>query len=217
MRTIEDVYEEYKIMPTLREHMYRVAAVASLICDSIQNFEHKDEVVATCLVHDMGNIIKFDLAYFPEFLQPKGIRYWQQVKDDFVMKYGNDEHAATKEICHEIGLSDAVISNLDFIGFSKIGKIITNNFLIAKICCYADQRVGPYGVLSIEERLIDGRKRYEGRKDKVIVSESFEKLADALRTLERQVFEAASIRPEEITDEVVAARIGELKDATITA
>ena len=34
MRKILDIYDEYKIMPNLQEHMLRVAAVASLICDN---------------------------------------------------------------------------------------------------------------------------------------------------------------------------------------
>ena len=37
---ISEIYEKYKIMPNLQEHMLRVAGVASIICD---NFSKKIE------------------------------------------------------------------------------------------------------------------------------------------------------------------------------
>ena len=36
MRAIEDIYVEYQVMPNMREHMYRVAAVAKIICDNFK-------------------------------------------------------------------------------------------------------------------------------------------------------------------------------------
>jgi 5'-deoxynucleotidase YfbR-like HD superfamily hydrolase len=57
-------------MRNLQLHQLRVAAVGQIICESIPDFDETEEVVTTCLLHDMGNIIKFDLNYFPEFLEP---------------------------------------------------------------------------------------------------------------------------------------------------
>lgn len=165
MKNILDIYSTYKIMPALQQHQLRVAAVAKQICDSISSTVDKNGAVIACLVHDMGNIIKFDLTYFPDFLQPEGLEYWQKVKNEFIKKYGTEEHIATKKISKEIGLSETQISYLDTVGFSQIKKAFVSHSLEQKICCYADQRVGPYGVLSIKERLIEGRKRYEGRKE----------------------------------------------------
>ena len=70
--TILEIYEKYKIMPQLRTHMLRVAAVGKIVCDAVnekvkQNrgeFVNTKNVVTACLLHDMGNIIKFDLNYF---------------------------------------------------------------------------------------------------------------------------------------------------------
>ena len=57
VRKISEIYAEYKIMPNLQMHMYRVAAVASLIYDNFNEPLNKEEIITACLLHDMGNII----------------------------------------------------------------------------------------------------------------------------------------------------------------
>ena len=79
-KNISEIYEEYKIMPNLREHMLRVAGAASLICDNFTEPLNKEEIISACLLHDMGNIIKFKLDYFPEFNKPEKAEYWQNVQ-----------------------------------------------------------------------------------------------------------------------------------------
>ena len=182
--------------------------MAKQICDAIAEPLDKEGVVDVCLVHDMGNIIKFDLTYFPDFVQPEGLEYWQGVKDEYIQKYGPEEHVATEMICKEIGLSDTQIEYLEAVGFSRVKKAFASESLEKKICCYADQRVGPRGVLSVQERLIDGRKRYEGRKDKAMVLDQFEELAVALQALEQEIFSHISIVPTDISDESIAPIIG---------
>lgn len=204
-------------MPTLQEHQLRVAAVAKKICDSIPNAVHTDSVIAACLLHDMGNIIKFDLSYFPQFLEPEGFEYWQSVKDDYIAKYGPEEHAATEAICREIGLSETIMSCVVSTGFSKVKRVLDNDSIEKKICCYADQRVGPHGVLSIDERLIDGRKRYANTKRSTLNSEQFESIATALKELEAQIFSKSTITPELITNDSIKNIISELKNFEVAS
>ncbi len=108
MRQVRDLYRDYKIMPSLAAHQFRVAGVAWAIMDATDESAlpsplRRNEVISACLLHDMGNILKFDLSYFPEFLEPEGLSYWKVVKADFRAKYGMDEHAATLQIAKEIG------------------------------------------------------------------------------------------------------------------
>src|SRR5437899_3061825 len=98
MKVISDIYNKYKIMPTLQKHMLRVAAVASLICDSIGLPVDRESVIAACLVHDLANIIKFRMNVIPEFFKPEGVEYWQKIKEEYIGKYGEDEHEATIKI-----------------------------------------------------------------------------------------------------------------------
>ncbi|MDB5259600.1 MAG: hypothetical protein JWO73_808 [Candidatus Taylorbacteria bacterium] len=203
MKPIREIYSEYRLMPNLQTHQLRVAAVAKQICESIDGFTETHEVVLACLLHDMGNIIKFDLTHFPEFVQPEGIEYWQKIKDEFILKYGSDEHAATERIAREVGASEKTLVFVDNVGFRKLLETESGNSLGQKICAYADMRVGPKGVLSIAERTADLRKRYEGRVRNAMSPEALERHYAALGNIERQIFLVSNMRPEDISDDSV--------------
>jgi hypothetical protein len=213
--TAQEAYDTYQIMPTLQLHQLRVAAVSQLLCNAIPNFENTKEVVTTCLLHDMGNIIKFDLNYFPEFLKPEGLEYWQKVKDEYIKTYGESEHYATQSIIAELVDSERIKEYANQVGFSKLQETENDTSLAKKICAYSDMRVGPHGVISINERVADGRKRYEGRIDKAIGSDRYEVLANALKEVEKQIFEIATIKPDDITDELITKKITELRGFVI--
>jgi HD superfamily phosphodiesterase len=120
MKKITDIYAEYKIMPNLQMHQFRVAAVAFQICDSLDIKIDKESILKTCLLHDMGNIIKFNLSYFPEWNNPEGIEYWQKIKDDYITKYGNNEHHATIKITKDIGVDSYILELIDSVDPSLI-------------------------------------------------------------------------------------------------
>lgn len=202
-------------MPSLMEHHLRVAAVAQMICESLSTPVDKDGVVLTSLFHDMGNIIKFDLNYFPEFLQPEGLEYWQKVKDEYVEKYGNSEHIATEKIFKELNLPEVVSKYFEYIGFLQLERASARESIEGKICAYADQRVGPYGILSIKERLIDGSKRYQGREDKKMSFEQFENLSKSLYETEKQIFSLSFMAPDAINDEIIQKYVLDLKNFEI--
>jgi predicted HD phosphohydrolase len=203
MRTIQDIYNQYDIMPNLREHMFRVAAVADIIIDHIDESVNREEIITALLLHDMGNIIKFDLSYFPEFLEPQGLKYWRKIQDEMRDKYGSDEHAAHIAITHEIGAGDRVAELVDSIGFHNLCKNTASDDWAHKICSYADLRVYPHGVVSLDVRLEDGRKRYN-----VSVDDERWDLIDCASKLEQQIFDKCSINPEDITDEALDLYIG---------
>lgn len=213
---IIDIYSKYNIIPNLQLHQLRVAAVAKSIASKFKENVDEKDIVSACLLHDMGNIIKFDLQYFPEFLEPLGIEYWQNVKNSFIEKYGSDEHVATIKIAKEIGVSHGVIDCIEHIGFSIIKKNEAERHFGHKICNYSDMRVGPHGVLTIDERLKDARKRYENRvhtiaSDRVV----YETFIFALQNMEKQIQENIDIDLNDITDEHTKVLLEELKDFEI--
>ncbi len=201
-------------MPNLQEHQLRVAAVAKTITDNFSGNLDVESIVTACLFHDMGNILKSDLARFPEFVEEKGIEYWQGVKDEFFQKYGPDEHVATHMIAKEIGLNSGATECLNHIGFSNLSINEIGDSFENKICNYSDMRVGPHGIISFEERLVDGHKRYSGSKH-MVASEKYEELAQSGRMIENQIFGQTKIRPEEITDEKIKDLMGELRNKVI--
>lgn len=213
MRKITDIYNEYKLMKTLQLHMLRVAAVASMVCDSFDVPIDKEKIVKVCLLHDMGNIIKFQLDYFPELNKPEGLEYWQNVQKEFIEKYGPNEHNATIQIIRELGVSEDIAVLADQNHFHLLCEHAAGDDMFVKIMHYADMRVGPFGVLSYEGRMEEARKRYAHRTD--FQEENRLQLVDCGKEIERQIFSHCKIKSEDINDETVAHIIQELKDFVI--
>jgi hypothetical protein len=206
------VYKKYKIMPNLQMHMLRVAGVATLICDNFETTLPKKEIITACLLHDMGNIIKFDLNVFPEFSKPEGVEYWQSVKDEYVEKYGNDEHKATIDIAKEIQSGERIIELINSVSFLGAPGLVTDTDFAKKIVEYCDVRVDPVGVVSLEGRFMDLRRRYGHKGGDTPERRAFEV---SLQEIEKQIFAKCKIKPEDINDQRVVPIIEELKKFVI--
>lgn len=213
MKTVKEIYSAYRIMPTLAAHQLRVAAVAALAADALRSSVEKEAVVTACLFHDMGNIIKSELDYFPDFTKPEGLDYWKSVQADYVKKYGTNEHEATLEIAKELLLPEAVRALIGGLGFSKMEEVVASPSMEMKLCEYADMRVGPFGIIPLDERLEEGRKRYANRREEkyFFASSDFERLSNATHALEEQIFSTATSKPEAITDASVEPLMKELE------
>lgn len=208
-KSIIEIYKDYKIFPNLQMHMLRVGAVASLICDNMLEPVDKQKIVLTCLLHDMGNIIKTRMDVLPEYFEPEGVEYWQKVKDEFVAKYGADDNQANVLIARELGL-EAVAEMINCFGFANSEKNFQSGDMNTKIAFYADQRVAPHGVVSFLGRVEDAKKRYAGRTlDLIELGE--EKIVGLVLGIENQMFSKCKIKPEDITDQDIAPIIEELK------
>ena len=211
MKTAQEIYTAYEIMPGLQLHQLRVASVAKLMCENLNKPINIHDVTLACLFHDMGNIIKSDLTRFPEFLEPQGFAYWERVRAKFIEKYGDNAHHGNVAIAKEIGLNPSVIELIDGISFSNIEWIVANASFEQKISEYADDRVGPFGILSVADRLADARARYIDSGKTYYTLEGFEKLSKSVFVLEKQIFAETRIAPEDITDDAIAPLIEELR------
>jgi HD superfamily phosphodiesterase len=211
MKKITEIYSEYKIQRTLENHMLRVAAVASIICDNYSESLPKEDIILACLLHDMGNIIKFQLDYFPEFNKPEGLEYWQKVQDEYIRKYGKDEHSATIQIMEELNLPKSIIFIVEQISPLLVCAHRDSNDINAKIVIYADNRVDPHGVVSYDERMNEGAKRYKNRKG-ILSDDERKKMIACGKEIEKQIFSKCKIKPEDINDETTKPIISGLRD-----
>lgn len=195
-------------MPSLQVHMLRVAGVAQILVEHCPVPVDKDELITACLLHDMGNIAKFDLERFPEFLLPEGLTFWQQVKDEFVNKYGANPHHATIAITDELGVSQRVRELIDAIGFNQARHNYESSDFSRKIAAYSDMRVAPQGVTSLEDRLADALIRYgsPGKKNTFhYVMRAF------LRKIESQLESESSIKMKQISESMVNPLFNQLR------
>ena len=215
MPLITEIYAKYKIPANLQEHHLRVTAVAKQICDNLTVPVDTETIVKACLIHDMGNIIKFEFNYPDEFYAPQGRDYWQEVQAEYIKKYGPDEHKASLDIAKELGMDEKVRDCIEAIDFKKSTQNISRPELEPKICDYADLRVSPQGVVSLEQRLEDGNRRYKKRPDRWIKEEKKDELVKACFKEQEQVIAVCRIRPADITDSSVAPIIEQLRNYKI--
>jgi len=209
--TIHDVYERYDIMPNLQQHMFGVAAVAEYIGSKLISAklpdgalpftsQDLDDVITATLLHDLGNMAKFKLDYFPEFLEPKGLNYWRNIQQHFWAKYGKNAHQATLKILDDLDVSDRIKELVDSVSFNKAKNNLDSPDYARKLCAYSDMRVGPHGVVSLDGRFEDGKKRYQT----VVTADAFSyAMAACLRNIETQIFSAIPLQWQDITDALI--------------
>lgn len=201
-------------MPNLVMHQMRVAAVAMQICESLNISVDTDSVVKACLLHDMANIIKFNLEYFPEHNEPEGLEYWQKVKDEYIVKYGSNEHSASLVVAQELGVSSYIYELVNCVDSSSVEDIALGDDFGKKICIYADNRVTPYGVVSAEEHSMEAMERYKNHP-LAFNEESRSFFNKYLFSIEDQIFLNSNIKREDIDDESIIVYIKKLENISI--
>jgi HD superfamily phosphodiesterase len=213
--SIKDIYKKYKIPPNLQRHMLWVAAVATMICDNFDEPLPKEDIVTACLLHDMGNIVKYQMNVFPDLLEPEGAEYWRKVQEEFIQKYGKDDHHANLKIARELEVSARVVDLMDQIQFQNLCIHYKDKDMSNKIINYVDQRVDPYGIVSYDERAEEARKRYQNRKEFLVKEEERQELFTCGKETEKQIFAKCKIKPEDINNETAKPIIEKLKDFVI--
>lgn len=174
----------------------------------------RDSIIKACLLHDMGNIVKFDFEvthrlYPGLFEAPKDREFWEKVQSEFLKEYSSNSHEATINIIIELGVSQRIRELVDCVGFDQGKDNAQSADFSKKICAYSDMRVGPKGVVSLEERMVDLRVRYKNRREGVHKRDEFE---NSLREIEKQIFAHCKIRPEEITNESIKEKLEVLRN-----
>lgn len=190
-------------------HQLRVAAVVSVILDNFTGPVHKENVLKAALLHDMGNIVKSNLdpaAPINAQYSAEDLKHWNQVKSEYIAKYGSDAEAATLPICREIGVEDGVLDLITGMNFDHVCDIAAGS-VEKKIVKYGDLRVGFFGVLSMRDRIADANVRYNG-----VFSDELIRCAEQM---EHSIFSLCTIQPGDITDDSIRDRIEKLKNYEI--
>lgn len=201
--TFKEIYQKYNIMHILQEHMVRVAYVGKTLGENATEDIELNDIVKACLLHDMGNIIKFKLNVIENAVDDKGLEYWKNIKNEFITKYGNEEFLATKQICLELGASERVIELVNAFGTRNVKNIIETGDLNKMIVNYADHRVAPNGVVSLEDRILDQQNRFYKSFPSEVAHEKIQlrkETDEAKYELEKLIFEKSRLKPENILD-----------------
>jgi len=150
------IYDQYSIPRNLRTHMLRVASLGRLICVNLSPTIKIDKVllITSLLVHDMGNIVKFDFS--SNLIKwSEDVAVLKKIQNTFITKYGSADHEVTENILKEIGVKDSIIKTTHEMTIEKLGHILKNKQWDLLVATYADYRIGPIGIISLDQRIDD--------------------------------------------------------------
>lgn len=202
--TVKQIYTKYKIPPNLQKHLLRVAALSQVL---VENWKEKnldkESITLACLFHDMANIIKFDFTK-PQLFKEEESRadYWQRAQASVIKKYGSNIHLATLKMSQETGLSNKALRLIKDLEWDKTLKILEEENFVSAICTYSDMRIGPFGILSLKERIKNLQSRNKSHDFTLII-----KAANLLQeTLQKRI----SINVNSITESQLNERFADL-------
>lgn len=206
---IIDIYNKYHIPKELQLHMLRVTACACLIINNWKEKEINDKaIIRVLLLHDMGNLAKIKD-------NPENDEEFIRIRNKYIEKFGNDDHLISQEIGKELGLSDYELKIMQGKESKRNEEIMNSDSFEIKICAYCDERVSPYGVESIKDRLEDAKNRYRGTQSVWGNEEKANHLIECALQIEKQIMQYCNISPEDINDKSIEKYIEELSNKEI--
>jgi hypothetical protein len=195
--TTQDVYKQFGTPSNLQNHML---SVTSLICEVRDHWTDEEidwnSLIIAGLLHDLGNVIKFDLDKFPELLGAElpRIEFWREEQQRLIAKYGNDDHEATGKMLDELGVNDRIKDVIQTKSFGNIRTTAASTDWLPKILQYCDLRVSPYGLMGLGERMQEIKERY----GKYASRPDFAEMVEAAKALEDEISNAVSDKIETI-------------------
>lgn len=202
-------YQYYNIMPTLAQHMLQVGAVAKIVTDQINEPDFPAaEIISACLLHDMGNIVKFDLDNVPAGLDVPDIDHWKSVQTNIRKQYGLDEHQVTHHIANELGVSETTLNAIENCGTSKAASVLAAHNIPAMVVTYCDYHVAPTNIVSPAQRLADILDRYAGTPKYT----GYQTDGQNVLALANYLETTYKIDPDLVTAEAVASVVESLRD-----
>lgn len=160
-----DIYCLFSIPPNLERHMYQVAKVGEFVTTHWSGEPIDSQLITKiCLLHDVGNIVKFKKPLWEE-LAPDA-EHWEKIQSQMIGRYGMKASKATYMMLKDIRVETSL---LDFVNnMSLVAENIQHLSWEVRIAEYADMCVSPEGIVGIEARLSDLQIRYPDTSAEVI-------------------------------------------------
>lgn len=219
VHTIQEAYERYRVPSILQTHMYWVTAMAVYVSDHLLDPTQvrRDFLIAACLLHDMGNIVKFDLDKTPDSHIQEHKEYWRKVQQEVKALYGDNEGVATVAMAREITQNGELLTLLGMSGLTKIMRAHESNDMTIKIFRYADERISPKGVVTVDERYDDIAKRYRGRDHPLADTKYLAQRRRIVQEIEKKIQTASLISLQSITTDMLDSYVRKLTTFVITS
>ncbi len=200
---LQQLVTQYRVPVHIQKHMKKVAAVALYLGQKIHQSGEKINLIVlrqAALLHDVLKLCDFkelDIENFEQTITAEDISFW----------------TALMKSCSHVGHVEAAYNVLKDLGENEIATIVRKHRfegLISKrdkpktweekLLYYADKRVRHDEIVSVAERLEDGRQRYFPDGNLPPNDHLVEK---ALYKLEKEICSKAGIKPKDITEKSV--------------
>ncbi len=154
---VQEIYARYYTPRNLQIHMLRTAACGSLILAAWTGQAlDQTAIIQTLLFHDIAKPVTFDITKQAQFIKSQSeLKQVEQNIRFLIDHFGTNEHQATLQIFREIGLSDVSQQLVDNLEWHYVDQLIAENDLASLIPIYCDMRIGPRGILSIRDRIVE--------------------------------------------------------------
>jgi predicted HD phosphohydrolase len=145
----------------------------------------KDTLIKCALVHDLGNLVKFNFEINPEFWgsEKSNTDYWRTKQKEMVAKYGATDNEATSKILKEMRFPKDLIELIYSKRFANSVHTLESDNLILKILHYSDLRTLPLKIGTLEDRFDDIRGRMPQYNKRADLADLF----NACRGIEKQI------------------------------
>lgn len=168
-KDIKNLYREFQVPKHIIKHMEAVAKLAGRIADALiaKGIKiNKKDLIHAAKIHDILRVCDFKVI-------PKQNKFWQQLK----IKYGKIGHekalARILKSRGEKSIANLVLKH----GFFSVDQLQTWE---EKVLYYADKRVEQTKVVSLKERLRQGKKRNISQQDNLLKIKATERKIKAL-------------------------------------
>jgi hypothetical protein len=163
--TTAEIYAKYQLPEILQKHLYRVTSLMAVVLDHWCGPElNQPLLIQTMLLHDLGNLVKFDLSDEAPFhlMSARERSFYQELQAQWHLKYGKDADSATCQLIRELGLknAEAIIQLIQGHQADKLAETAAGEDWPQKLVDYTDFRVGPQGLVSLTQRFSDLTARY---------------------------------------------------------
>lgn len=154
-RLISSLYRKYGVPQNLEKHMFRVASLAHIVIQNwIGSRVSAHEVILLCLFHDIAKPVRINFNKTNIFIKsPETLKSLRETQQIIIKRYGKEENQVRIKIAKEIGLSKKTIENLKNLEWKNIPNLLNNNQVEPLISIYADMHIGPFGFLTLTERI----------------------------------------------------------------
>lgn len=199
---VKEAYKKYEIPPNLQAHSLQVTKISLFIANHWcgDNIDKK-LILKAGLLHDLGNIVKFQIEKYPEFLgkERKRLNYWLRIQKKMIKKYGKDDLQATKKMLRELGVDSEVLQIIMGKNFHQVIKTEKSDNWTLKVLFYADLRVGPFGIVSLKERFKEVIPRVKIYRE----ADNLNELVKACYRIEKQIQANLDVDVSKITEELI--------------